>query len=84
MDDSGFGESVLPLQEQEFGPRHSAGTATPRQPTFPDLPSSLQEFLKAEEVAGDPVVTIVALQLLLQLLVLNKNRLTPIDSTPIR
>ena len=81
MDYTRLGEAVPLLQEQEVFPRHWPGAATPRQPTLPDLPGSLQELLEAEEVAGDPVVTVVTLQFLPQRLVLNRDRLMPIDST---
>ena len=85
MDHTCFGESVPSLQSQEFWPRHRAGTAAPRQPTFPDLLGTLQEFLEAGEIAGDPVVPVVALQLLLQRLVLNRDRFDAdwLDTTPI-
>ena len=76
---AGPGESVPSLQSQELRPRHHAGTATPRQPTFPDLLGPLQEFLEAGEIPGDPVIPVVALQLLLQRLVLNRDRFMPVD-----
>ena len=84
VDHTSLRKSVSLLQEQEFFPRHRAGAASPRQPAFPDLPRSLQKFLEAVEVASDSVVAVVALQLLLQRLVLNRDRLMPVVPTPLR
>jgi hypothetical protein len=76
-------EAVALLQVLEGFPRRTAAAA-PRQPTLPDLPGPLQVLLEAKEVASYPVVRIVALQLLLQRLVLYLDRSMPVLATPIR
>jgi hypothetical protein len=73
VDHTRFGEPVPSLQSQELWPRYRAGATTPRQPTFPDLLGALQEFLEAGEIPGDPVIPVVALQLLLQRLAIRRN-----------
>ena len=84
MDHTCLGKTVPQFQSLEIGPREGFAPTTPGQPSFPDLSRSQEEVLETGNVTDDPVVPVVALQLLLQRLVLNRERSMPIDSTPIR
>jgi len=64
------GKTVVLLQTKEPVPRHITVSASPRQLAPPDLSRSLLKFLEAVEVANDPVIPVVASQLLHELLVL--------------
>jgi hypothetical protein len=61
------GKTVTLLQTTELGPRHMTGSASPRQLASPDPSRSLPEFLEAEVVSSDPVIPVVASQLLHEL-----------------
>ena len=74
MDHTGSGKTVPLLQAKELGPRYRAAAASPRQLATPDPSHSLPKFLKAVEVANDPVVPVVASQLLREFLVLLLDR----------
>ena len=50
----------------------------------PDLSGSLQVLLETGEVSGDPVIRIMALQLLLEFLVLIRDRLVQVLPAPVR
>jgi hypothetical protein len=65
------------LQAKELGPRHFAVSASPRQVTPPDPSRGLPEFQEAVEVSNDPVIPVVASQLLRELLVLLLDRRFP-------
>ena len=79
-----FREPLSPLKEPEYVPLQCTGAASPQQPTFPDLPCSLQALLKAEEVAGVATVPAVTSQLLRQRMVLLRDREVPILPAPFR
>ena len=72
------------LQTKELGPRHVAISAAPRQHASPDPSRFLPKFLEAEVVANDPVIPIVASQLLHELLVLLTVREMQIFPAPFR
>ena len=84
MDHTSAGKTVLLLQTKELGPRHITVSASPRQLASPDPSRSLPEFLKAVEVASDPVIPVVASQLLHELLVLflDRERVDFFDTIP--
>ncbi len=84
MDHSGAGKTVSLLQTKEFWPRHITVSASPRQLAAPDPSRSLPTFLEAGEVSNDPVIPVVALQLLRELMVLLPDRKVQILSTPFR
>ena len=74
MDHSGARKTVALLQTKEFGPRHAAASAAPRQFASPYPPRCRQKSLKAGEVANDPVIPVVASQFLRELVVLLLDR----------
>src|SRR4051812_28231891 len=77
-----LGETVPLLQTLEIRPRHGSAPVAPGQPAFPDLPRLPQELLEAGEVADDPVVAVVALELLLEHLVLLRDRTVQVLPAP--
>src|SRR6185503_145129 len=81
---SGTRKRVALLQAGEVCPRQESIAATPRQPLLPDLPHGLPEFQEAEVIARDSEVRVVALQLLLERLVLDRDRFMAILATPLR
>ena len=80
----GAGKTVSLLQTKKLRPRHVTVSAAPRQPLSPDPSRSLPEFLEAEEVANNPVIPVVAAQLLRELLVLLPERKVQVLAAPFR
>src|SRR5271157_2984402 len=74
VDHTGRGKTVMLLQPHELRPRQRFVPATPRQPSFPDPAGGPQKLLEAGIVTDDPIVTVMAFQLLRELLVLIPNR----------
>jgi hypothetical protein len=84
VDYTSEGKTVPLFQTKKLCPRHVTVSASPRQRASPDPSRFLPEFLEAEEVANDPIVPVVASQLLCELLVLLPNREVQMFSTPFR
>jgi hypothetical protein len=84
VDYPGTRKTVSLLQTKELGPSHITVSASPRQFASPDTSRSLPEFQEAVEVSNDPVIPVVASQLLHKLLVLFLDRIVQIFSTPFR
>ena len=84
VDHSGSRKTVTLLQTEELCPRHFTISAAPRQPTSPDPSCCLPEFQEAVEVSSNPVIPVVASQLLRELLVLFPDRKMQILSAPLR
>ena len=75
---------VALLQAKEFQPRHSFASASPRETTAPDPAHSFPKAVKAGVVANDPVVPVVAFELLLEFLVLLSDRKVQMFAAPVR
>jgi hypothetical protein len=84
MNHSGARKIVSLLHTKELRPRHVTVPASPRPVASPEPARSLPEFLEAKEVANNPVIPIVASQLLRELLVLFVDRSVQILSAPLR
>ena len=84
MDHSGRRESVALLQSVEVGPGEWSRPTSAGEPPAPDPPGALQKILEAGEVPRDPVVTVVALQFLLECPVLIFDRQVQVLPAPRR
>ena len=84
VDHASTGKTGELLQASELGPCHLAVSAPPRKPVTPNPARCLPEFQETVEVPNDPVVPVVAPQLLRELLVLFLERKVQILSTPFR
>ena len=84
VDHTGRGKTVMLLQPHELRPRQWFVPATPRQPSFPDPAGGPQKLLEAGIVTDDPIVTVMAFQLLRELLVLISNRQVQVLPAPRR
>ena len=84
MDHTGTAKTVVLLRANELGPGHVPISGTPRQPTTPNPPHFRPKALESEVVANNPVLAVVASQLLDEFLVLLLDRKMQIDSTPFR
>jgi hypothetical protein len=84
VDHTSAGKTVSFLQSKELCPRHITISASPRQYVSPDPSRFLPKFQEAGEVANDPVIPVVASQLLHKLLVLFLDRSMQILSAPLR
>ena len=84
MDHTATAKTVVLLRANELGPGHVPISATPRQPTTPNPPHFRPKALESEVVAINPVLAVLASQLLDEFLVLLLDRTMQIDSTPFR
>ena len=78
------GKTVPLLQSQEIRPRQGAARLRRESQRFQISRRLPQEFLETGEVPGDSVIPEVAFQFLTELLVLLRDRLVQVFTTPVR
>jgi hypothetical protein len=71
---SGVGKTVPLLETSERSPGHRAASASPRQVVMPYPSRCLPNSMKSVDVANNPVILVVASQLLREFLVLLLDR----------
>ena len=76
-------ERITPQQPVEHRPREKATPSSACQPFLPDVDHRPAEPRQRTAVAGDPEVGKVTTQFLAQRLVLRRERLVPVEPTPL-